>query len=107
MSAYVSKTEVVPYAMIPGFAANAYEATKATFDGGGNEITATYATKNDLTAKQDKLPVNLQTGVYDISAWGAAQAAYVPWSGVEDKPTTLDGYGISDAATKAELDSLA
>lgn len=85
MSAYVSKTEVVPYTMIPGYAANAYEATKATFDGAGNEIESTYASKNDLTAKQDKLPVNLQTGIYDISAWGAAQAAYVPWSGVEDK----------------------
>lgn len=106
MSAYVSKTEVVPYTMIPGYAANAYEATKATFDGAGNDIESTYASKNDLTAKQDKLPVNLQTGIYDISAWGAAQAAYVPWSGVEDKPSTLDGYGITDAATKAEFEAI-
>lgn len=107
MSSYVSKTEVVPYTMIPGFAANAYEATKATFDGQGNEIAVDYAKKTDLAAKQDKLPYNQYTGIYDISAWGAAQAAYVPWTGVEDKPTTLAGYGITDAATKTELSTKA
>lgn len=85
LSAYVSKTEIVPSQMIPGAAEAAYQAMKAQLDGQGNEITATYASKTDLTAKQDVLPVNLQTGIYDISAWGAAQAAYVPWSGVEDK----------------------
>lgn len=85
LSSYVSKTEIVPSQMIPGAAETAYSAMKASLDGNGNEITATYASKNDLTAKQDKLPVNLQTGIYDISAWGAAQAAYVPWTGVEDK----------------------
>lgn len=103
LSAYVSKTDIVPSQMIPGYAENAYQATKAVMDGNGVEIATGYAKKTDLTAKQDKLPYNQYTGIYDISAWGAAQAAYVPWSGVEDKPNTLDGYGITDAATKTEL----
>ena len=35
-----------------------------------------------------------------------SSAAHVPWTGVEDKPTTLSGYGITDAATKSELEQL-
>ena len=106
MSAYVTKTEVEPFTMIPGFAANAYHANMATMDGNGVEIATDYAKKTDLTAKQDVLPYNQYTGLYDISAFGAAQAAWVKWSGVEDKPTTLSGYGITDAATKTELNEL-
>ena len=41
------------------------------------------------------------------TATTANSANSVPWSGVQDKPTSLTGYGITDAATKAELDSLA
>ena len=41
------------------------------------------------------------------NALSADFASNVQWSGVQSKPTTLDGYGITDAATKAELDSLA
>lgn len=93
--------------MIPGFAANAYKANMAIMDGNGVEIARDYAKKTDLTAKQDVLPYSQSTGIYEISAFGAAQAAWVKWSGVEEKPTTLDGYGITDAATKAEVDSLA
>ena len=37
----------------------------------------------------------------------ADTANSVAWSGVQSKPTTLEGYGITDAATKTELDSLA
>ena len=37
----------------------------------------------------------------------ANTADNVNWSGVQSKPTTLNGYGITDAATKTELDSLA
>ena len=102
----MTKTEVEPFTMIPGFAANAYRANMATMDGNGVEIATDYAKKTDLTAKQDKLPYNQYTGLYDISAFGAAQAAWVKWSGVEDKPTTLSGYGITDAATKTELNEL-
>lgn len=85
LSSYVSKTEVVPSQMIPGAAETAYSAMKAWLDGEGNEIATDYAKKTDLTAKQDKLPYSQNTGLYDISAFGAAQAAYVPWSGVENK----------------------
>lgn len=99
MSAYVSKTEVVPSQMIPGAAETAYSAMKATFDGNGVEIATDYAKKTDLTAKQDVLPVNLQTGIYDISAWGAAQAAYVPWTGVEDKPAAVVLSGTYEDGT--------
>lgn len=105
MSAYVTKTEVEPYTMIPGFAANAYRARMATMDGNGVEIATDYAKKTDLTAKQDVLPYNQYTGIYGISAFGAAQAAWVKWSGVEDKPTTLAGYGITDGATIEYVDS--
>ena len=41
------------------------------------------------------------------NALSADFASNVQWSGVQNKPTTLDGYGITDAATKAEFDSLA
>ena len=41
------------------------------------------------------------------TANNANTANNVAWSGVQSKPTTLDGYGITDAATKTELDSLA
>ena len=40
------------------------------------------------------------------NALSADFASNVQWSGVQSKPTTLDGYGITDAATKAEFDSL-
>lgn len=106
MSSYVTKTEIEPFTMIPGFAANAYRANMATMDGNGVEIATDYAKKTDLSAKQDVLPYNQYTGLYDISAFGAAQAAWVKWSGVEEKPTTLAGYGITDAATKTELNEL-
>ena len=56
-----------------------------------------------MTAKQDVLPYNSQTGVYGISA---SSAVSVPWTGVQSKPTTLTGYGITDAATKADLEAL-
>ena len=35
-----------------------------------------------------------------------SSAAHVPWTGVDNKPTTLSGYGITDAATKTELNEL-
>ena len=40
-------------------------------------------------------------------ATNADNAENVLWGNVQSKPTTLDGYGITDAATKAEFDSLA
>lgn len=37
----------------------------------------------------------------------ADNASYVPWSGVLNRPTTLGGYGITDAATKVEVEAIA
>ena len=39
------------------------------------------------------------------NALSAGFASNVQWSGVSDKPTTLDGYGITDAATTEYVDS--
>ena len=36
----------------------------------------------------------------------AAPSGTVEWSDIIDKPTTLEGYGITDAATKEELEEL-
>jgi hypothetical protein len=35
----------------------------------------------------------------------ASTASAVPWSGVTSKPTTVSGYGITDAYTKTEVDN--
>lgn len=35
----------------------------------------------------------------------AGTASSVPWTGVTDKPTTISGYGITNAYTKSEVDS--
>lgn len=43
------------------------------------------------------------SGIYPDMAVGSASA--VPFSGVSDLPSTLDGYGIEDAYTKTEIDS--
>ncbi len=43
-------------------AASAQTAVKATQDASGNVLTATYATKTELSAKQDKLPANIVIG---------------------------------------------
>ena len=99
LSSYVTKTEVEPFTMIPGFAANAYRANMATMDGNGVEIATDYAKKTDLTAKQDVLPYNQYTGLYDISAFGAAQAAWVKWSGVENKPPAITLAGTYEDGT--------
>lgn len=85
--------------MIPGFAANAYRASMAINDGNGVEIATDYAKKTDLTAKQDVLPYNQYTGLYDISAFGAAQAAWVKWSGVENKPPAIVLAGTYEDGT--------
>ena len=96
MSAYVTKTEVEPFTMIPGFAANAYRASMATMDGNGVEIATDYAKKEELNAKQNTLPYNSQTGVYGISM---SSAANVPWSGVGNKPAAVVLSGTYEDGT--------
>lgn len=43
------------------------------------------------------------TSVYNISISGTAGSA--PWIGISDKPTTISGFGITNAYTKSEVDS--
>lgn len=43
------------------------------------------------------------TSVYNISISGSAGSA--PWIGISDKPTTISGFGITNAYTKSEVDS--
>lgn len=38
-----------------------------------------------------------KSGLLDLSAFNAASASAVAWSGVTGKPTTISGYGITDA----------
>ena len=61
-----------------------------------------------LTDKQVKLgttPGYVANADHSVSALSAVDSETVPWSGVKFRPTTLAGYGITDAATKTELTS--
>ena len=54
-------------------------------------------------------PLNgdMMKSVYDTDNDGVVDAAEsVPWEGVENTPTTLEGYGIDDSYTKAEVNEL-
>lgn len=75
--------------------------------------TKTSQLENDsgfLTDKQVKLgttPGYVANADHSVSALSAVDSETVPWSGVKFRPTTLAGYGITDAAAKAEVDALA
>ena len=75
--------------------------------------TKTSQLENDsgfLTDKQVKLgttPGYVANADHSVSALSAVDSETVPWTGVKFRPTTLEGYGITDAATKTELDALA
>ena len=49
----------------------------------------------------DDSNLNTESGYCEYSA---GTAASVPWSGVTGKPSTVSGYGITDAYTKTETD---
>lgn len=62
-----------------------------------------------LTTTEVKLgttPGYVANADHSVSAQSAVDSETVPWSGVKFRPTTLEGYGITDAATKAELTAL-
>ena len=65
------------------------------------------ALRTDIPTKTSELTNDsgflTKAGTID-NALSADFASNVQWSGVQRKPTTLDGYGITDAATKAEFD---
>ena len=87
--------------------------TKTEVDGKvQEEATAREAADNALRAE---IPTNTsqltndsgfltKAGTID-NALSADFASNVQWSGVADKPTTLSGYGITDAATTEYVDS--
>lgn len=58
-----------------------------------------FATADSVSGKMDK-------SVYDSDNDGVVDSAEsVPWSGVQNKPTTISGYGITDAYTKTQVDN--
>ncbi|MEM2159501.1 MAG: hypothetical protein QXN55_00950 [Candidatus Nitrosotenuis sp.] len=61
-----------------------------------------------LTPTDIVLSVNGQIGAVTISdiTGNAGTATSVLWSGVSNTPTTLSGYGITDAYTSAQVDTL-
>lgn len=61
----------------------------------GTEITSTVANATNAVNA-----VNATNATNAIIATNAVNASNVPFSGISNKPTTLTGYGIIDAANK-------
>lgn len=66
----------------------------------------------ELPAASDQILGGIKAGAgIQIEADGTAHTVYNPempvdWDTIEDKPSTLEGYGITDAATKEELEAV-
>lgn len=71
----------------------------STLENDSNFITSAQVTPDDDFAGYAANATNSR------HAQDAKSAEAVPWTGVTGKPTTLSGYGITDAATKSELAS--
>lgn len=71
----------------------------STLENDSNFITSAQVTPDDDFAGYAANATNSR------HAQDAKSAEAVPWTGVIAKPTTLSGYGITDAATKSELAS--
>lgn len=97
---YLKKTDKAERAKVADTVAGANvsgvvaEATKATQDGGGKDIAATYATKAEVTSG---LSGKLDKTAKATSATTADSASSVPWTGVSGKPQLIPGTG--DAGT--------
>ena len=87
--------------------------TKTEVDGkvqeeAGAREAADNALRGEIPTKTSELTNDsgflTKAGTID-NALSAGFASNVQWSGVADKPTTLDGYGITDAATTAYVDN--
>ena len=76
--------------------------TTVTTSGSGNAVTAITASNGALTVTKGS--TFLLTS--DISSWAKASSkpSYT-FSEIGSKPTTISGYGITDAYTKTEIDS--
>lgn len=73
-------------------------------ESGANKYTLPQATAEILGGFKvgAGLKINPETGVLSVTGGGVGDS--VDWSGVQSKPTTIEGYGISDAYTKEEID---
>ena len=96
-SDYYNKTEVD----------TTIEKTYGDFKAADDELRAEIPTKTSQLENDSGFLTHEGTIANADRAETANIADNVEWGGVQSKPTTLDGYGITDAATKAELDSLA
>ena len=67
----------------------------------GDTVKVLYSGRMYLVVDDTKL--NSEDG---YSEYSAGRAGAVDWSGVENKPTTLAGYGITDGYTKTETNNL-
>lgn len=61
------------------------------------------ASKDTLGGIKVGAGLSINNGV--LSANGGGTADSVDWSGIQNKPTTVSGYGIADAYTKSEIDA--
>lgn len=91
---------------------NADTATKATKDGDGNTISTTYlkshqsikSIKSDNTTAQSTSSSEAVAGTGTINLHKIAKTG--TFSDLLSKPTSLSGYGITDAYTKTEVDGM-
>ena len=69
-----------------------------------NNYTLPVATANGLGGIKIGAGLTISNGVVSVNAGGTADS--VNWSGVISTPTTLAGFGITDAYTKTEVDTM-
>lgn len=73
--------------------------------GSGGASGSTFNGSSALTVSYNTVGAPSTTGANASGTWGisisgsAASASSVPWSGVTSRPTTLSGYGITDAVS--------
>lgn len=72
-----------------------------------DEIRKSIPAKTSQLTNDSGFLTKTDTINHATSATTANTANSVQWSGVKNTPTTLTGYGITDATTKTEFDSLA
>lgn len=89
-------------------------ASSATYDGNGDEIFTTYATKTEMGGKQDQLPTTgTASDTYAINVTGSASSATYDGNGDEISTTyatkdaaTTSTDGLMSAADKDKLDGI-